>query len=60
MSEWICALELDDQRRTVGGSNGDLAAAVRRGADVRCYTTFDYAEHMAAPESDVSSPWCWF
>ncbi len=53
MSEWICALELDDQRRVVSGSYDDLAAAVRRAADVRCYTTFDYAEHMAAPDSEV-------
>ena len=53
MSEWACALGLDDQRRVVSGSYQDLAAAVRRAAEVRCYTTFDYSEHMAAPESEV-------
>ncbi len=53
VTEWICVLELDEKRNVVGGSPSKLARAVKRGADVRCYTTFDYAEHMSAPGSDV-------
>ncbi len=53
MPEWTCALELDDRRRVVAGSTAELAAAIRRGADVRCYTTFDYGEHMSAPNAGV-------
>ena len=53
MSDWTCALELDEQRRVVSGSPEALATAVKRGADVRCYTTFDYGEHMSVPDSEV-------
>lgn len=53
MSEWSCALELDERRRVVSGSAAELAAAVRGAADVRCYTTFDYGEHMSVPDSGV-------
>jgi len=53
MPEWRCALALDGKRRATSGSREALAAAVRRAADVRCYTTFDYGEHMSVPGSEV-------
>lgn len=53
MAEWFCALTLDEDRNVVTGNYEMLAAAVAQAADVRCYTTFDYGEHMAAPGSEV-------
>ena len=53
MVTWDCLLRLDADREIVSGSREALAAAVRRGADLRCYSSFDYAEHMAVPGSDV-------
>lgn len=53
MPNWTCALALDNARCVTSGSRQALAAAVRRGADVRCYTTFDYGEHMNVPDSKV-------
>jgi len=53
MGDWACVLALDESRRVVAGGFGALAAAVRHGADVRCYTTFDYGEHMVAPGAGV-------
>ncbi len=52
-TDWECVLALDAGRRVSSGSFAALAGAVRRGADVRCYTTFDYDEHMAAPDARV-------
>ncbi len=51
MAGWHCVLELDERRQVVGGDVEALADAVKRGADIRSYTTFDYAEHMGVPES---------
>jgi len=45
MSKLSCVLELDEQRKLVNGSILKLESAVKRGADLRSYTTFDYAEH---------------
>jgi len=52
-SEWTCALRLSEAREVVDGDRAALAAAIGRGADLRSYATFDYGEHMSAPESDV-------
>ncbi len=41
-------MELNEQREVVGGSFADLAQAIKRGATVRCCTTFDYGEHMCS------------
>lgn len=43
---WRCALELDEERRVVGGSTQDLCRAVARGADLRIYTEFRHHEHI--------------
>lgn len=51
MVKKTCVLKLNEKREIVGGSVEQLSAAVRRGADVQCYTTFDYAEHMGVPQS---------
>ncbi len=53
-SPWVCALELDSRRAVVGGSPAKLAAAIRRGADLRIYTEFIHEEHIGPtgrPES---------
>ncbi|MBL9215423.1 MAG: hypothetical protein JNG83_08110 [Opitutaceae bacterium] len=50
-SPWHCALELDEQRRPIAGSAADLAAAIRRGADLRIATAFRHNEHID-PASD--------
>jgi hypothetical protein len=44
---------MDENRNVVGGSREELARAIRSGADARYYTTFDYAEHMLVPGSEV-------
>ncbi len=49
--KWSCVLKLDESRKIVDGSVEALASAVRRGADLRSYTTFNYAEHMGVPDS---------
>ncbi len=46
MSQWHCALELDDKRNIVAGSEENLADAIRRGADLRIYTEFSHNEHI--------------
>lgn len=51
VDNWHCVLKLNEQREVVGGSVKAFADAVKRGADIRSYTTFDYTEHMSAPES---------
>jgi hypothetical protein len=45
---WNCAYELDERQRPAGGSVDALVAAVRRGADIRIYTTFDWLDHMGS------------
>ena len=44
--EWQCLLRLNRAREVVAGSRAALAKAVARGADVRLYTQFDWADHM--------------
>ncbi len=51
MSDWQCALELDQQRRIVSGSEAALVKAIGRGADLRVGTEFRHNEHI-----DVTSP----
>ncbi|MEO6908491.1 MAG: hypothetical protein ABI210_11435 [Abditibacteriaceae bacterium] len=46
MTNWQCALELDESRKIVTGSEANLAAAIGRGADLRVYTEFRYNEHI--------------
>ena len=41
-----CLLELDADRRRIAGEPAALAAAVRRGADLRVYTEFAWHEHI--------------
>ena len=52
MHRWVCAYELDRRRERVTGETTDLAAAVRRGADVRIYTSFDWLDHMGPEHPD--------
>jgi hypothetical protein len=44
--DWKYVLTLDSERRRVAGSEDDLAAAIRRGADLRIYTEFRNNEHL--------------
>lgn len=46
MSSWKCALELRSDRSIASGSEAALAAAIRRGADLRIYTAFRHNEHI--------------
>ena len=46
MFNWICALELDQDRQIIAGSEKALSDAVRRGADLRVGTTFRHNEHI--------------
>jgi hypothetical protein len=43
---WTLALELAPDRSVKAGSKTDLAAAIRRGADLRVYTEFLFEEHI--------------
>ena len=43
---WKCLLTLDRERRPVSGNTEALAAAIRRGADLRIYTEFRHNEHI--------------
>ena len=45
-NNWRCALVLDRERRSASGSFEALAAAVRRGADLRINTEFRHNEHI--------------
>ena len=45
-STWKCAYSLDNARCSVSGSPEELAAAIRRGADLRIYTEFLHNEHI--------------
>jgi hypothetical protein len=51
-SGWKCAYTLDSRRRLVSGSEQDLAAAIRRGADLRIYTEFRHNEHIDTGSTD--------
>jgi hypothetical protein len=55
MPEWTCALELDEGRQVAGGSTQALAAAIRRGADLRIGTRFRHDQHIDV-ESDNPEP----
>lgn len=46
MNRWKCTLELDEKRNVTSGRTAALADAIRRGADLRVCTTFNYEEHM--------------
>ncbi len=45
-NNWKTALTLNAKREPISGSAGDLAAAIRRGADLRIYTEFRHNEHI--------------
>lgn len=45
-NNWKSVLTLDNKRQRLSGSEDDLAAAIRRGADLRIYTEFRYNEHI--------------
>jgi len=49
---WKSVYELDKARKPSGGSPAALADAVRRGADVRTFTTFDWVDHMGTLSPD--------
>ena len=51
MKNWTCLFRENEKREVVAGSMQALADAVARGADIKGYTTFDYGEHMSAPDS---------
>ena len=44
---WQCVLALSSDRKITSGSFAGLAAAIRRGADLRSYTEFLHEEHIA-------------
>ena len=50
-----CLLELDADRRPIAGDPAALAAAVRRGADLRIYTEFAWHEHieLGSPNTEL-------
>ncbi len=52
-SPWRCALELRSDRSIAAGNEAALCAAIRRGADLRVYTEWNYEGHVA-PE--VANP----
>lgn len=45
-NHWREAVVLNQQRQVVSGTNEALAAAIRRGADLRVYTEFRHNEHV--------------
>ena len=51
----VCLLELDAGRRRIAGDETALAAAVRRGADLRIYTEFAWHEHieLGSPNTEL-------
>ena len=57
MFKWICALELDQGRQIIAGSEKALSDAVRRGADLRVGTTFRYNEHTLILIQPILN-WC--
>ncbi|MFB3902402.1 MAG: hypothetical protein ACE15E_03030 [Acidobacteriota bacterium] len=44
--KWVNACSLDSRRRLTSGSPDQLAAAIRRGADLRIQTEFRHNEHI--------------
>lgn len=52
MKDWTRVLKQNERREIVEGSKAQVADAVRRGADLRGYSTFDYQEHMGKPPDD--------
>jgi len=46
MSNWKMALQLDHNLSVTAGSEEELRAAIRRGADLRVYTEFHHNEHV--------------
>lgn len=46
MTNWTCALELDESREAIGGSTDALFAALRNAADLRVGTAFRHNEHI--------------
>ena len=46
MRAWRCVYSLDSTRRPLFGSEKELAATIRRGADLRIYTEFRHNEHV--------------
>jgi hypothetical protein len=51
---WTTVLELASDRSVRAGSKDVLAAAIRRGADLRIYTEFLYEEHILPGGGDPS------
>ena len=51
-NHWRSALVLDRERQVVSGSTAALAAAIRRGADLRIYTEFRHNEHIDPQSSN--------
>lgn len=45
-NHWREAMVLDQKRQVISGTNEALAAAIRRGADLRVYTEFRHNEHV--------------
>lgn len=45
-NNWTTALALNAKREPISGSADGLAAAIRRGADLRIYTEFRHNEHI--------------
>ena len=52
MPTWTCALELDEQRKVVSGSDAALCDAIRNAAELRVGTTFAYNEHIDPASSN--------
>jgi len=52
---WKCVYSLDTTRSPISGSESELAAAIRRGADLRIYTEFRHDEHVdpTSPNSEI-------
>lgn len=51
-STWKCVYSLNSARRRVSGSATKLAAAIRRGADLRINTAFRHNEHIDTSSND--------
>ena len=53
MAKWVCAMKLNEDRSVASGSEEDLCAAIRRGADLRIGTEFRNNEHIDPTSSDA-------
>src|SRR5437762_13310192 len=49
---WQTVCEMNRRREVTAGSLTALADAIRRGADVRTFTTFDWIDHMGTLSPD--------